>query len=188
MRFEVLRRDDHTCRYCGASAPDVQLTVDHVVPVALGGASEPANLVTACRDCNAGKSSTGPDEKIVAQVSADAMRWSKAMQQAAEQMANQFDRAKDYIADATDAWESYRVGVNDDGSPIPVPRPGDWKETVARWHDAGVPIEVLQSAVASAMGRKNVPNHQVWRYFCGIMWRKLSEMQELAAEIASGNR
>lgn len=32
-RFEVLRRDDHTCRYCGQSAPDVKLTVDHVLPV-----------------------------------------------------------------------------------------------------------------------------------------------------------
>lgn len=185
LRFEILRRDNHTCRYCGASAPDVKLTVDHVVPVALGGTHDPANLVTACRDCNAGKSSTGPDEKIVAAVSADAARWSEAMQQAAEQMARQKDHAQAYIAVATDAWESYRIGVNDDGSPILVPRPGDWMETVTRWHDAGVPAEVLQSAVAGAMGRKHVPNHEVWRYFCGIMWRKLAEMQQLAAEIAA---
>ena len=27
-RFEVLRRDAHTCRYCGSSAPDVKLTVE----------------------------------------------------------------------------------------------------------------------------------------------------------------
>lgn len=35
LRFEVLRRDNHTCRYCGSSAPEVKLTIDHVVPVAL---------------------------------------------------------------------------------------------------------------------------------------------------------
>lgn len=52
IRFEVLRRDNYTCRYCGGSAPDVKLTVDHVMPVALG---DPTNLVTACKDCNAGK-------------------------------------------------------------------------------------------------------------------------------------
>ncbi|MEJ7724319.1 MAG: hypothetical protein WKF64_08445 [Ilumatobacteraceae bacterium] len=31
LRFEILRRDGHTCRYCGARAPDVPLTVDHVI-------------------------------------------------------------------------------------------------------------------------------------------------------------
>jgi 5-methylcytosine-specific restriction endonuclease McrA len=25
LRLEVLRRDGHTCRYCGAQAPDVKL-------------------------------------------------------------------------------------------------------------------------------------------------------------------
>ncbi|MGC7224589.1 HNH endonuclease, partial [Mycobacteroides abscessus subsp. massiliense] len=37
LRYEVLRRDNYSCRYCGRSAPEVKLTVDHVVPVALGG-------------------------------------------------------------------------------------------------------------------------------------------------------
>lgn len=37
-RFEVLRRDSHRCRYCGAGLDDgARLTVDHVTPVALGG-------------------------------------------------------------------------------------------------------------------------------------------------------
>jgi 5-methylcytosine-specific restriction endonuclease McrA len=26
-RFEVFKRDNHTCRYCGGTAPDVVLTV-----------------------------------------------------------------------------------------------------------------------------------------------------------------
>jgi hypothetical protein len=58
LRYEILRRDSYTCRYCGASAPDVPLRVDHVTPVALGGADHPSNLVTSCEDCNSGKSST----------------------------------------------------------------------------------------------------------------------------------
>jgi 5-methylcytosine-specific restriction endonuclease McrA len=60
-RYEVLRRDNHTCRYCGGKAPDVALTVDHVTPVALGGTDGPGNLVAACRDCNAGKAASHPD-------------------------------------------------------------------------------------------------------------------------------
>ncbi|MFF0777048.1 HNH endonuclease [Streptomyces sp. NPDC003720] len=58
LRYEILRRDNHTCRYCGASAPDVPLRIDHVTPVALGGTDHPSNLVTSCEPCNNGKSST----------------------------------------------------------------------------------------------------------------------------------
>lgn len=71
LRYEVLRRDNHTCRYCGATAPDVPLRVDHVTPVALGGTDTPDNLVTACEPCNSGKSST--IEGFVAAVSARAV-------------------------------------------------------------------------------------------------------------------
>jgi hypothetical protein len=84
LRYEILRRDNHACRYCGAIAPDVKLTVDHVVPTALGGDDEPENLVTACADCNAGKSSTNPEAPLVADVKQDALRWSRAMEEAAE--------------------------------------------------------------------------------------------------------
>ena len=72
-RFEVLRRDNYTCRYCRST--ENQLTVDHVTPVALGGTDDPSNLVAACRDCNAGKASSSPDAETVARVSDDAMRY-----------------------------------------------------------------------------------------------------------------
>ena len=55
IRFEVLKRDSFTCQYCGKSAPDVQLEVDHIVPVAKGGDNSILNLITSCRDCNRGK-------------------------------------------------------------------------------------------------------------------------------------
>lgn len=37
-RFEVLRRDDFTCRYCRSK--DSELHVDHVTPVSLGTQAE----------------------------------------------------------------------------------------------------------------------------------------------------
>lgn len=55
LRFEVLQRDGFRCVYCGRSAADVPLEIDHVVPVAGGGKTEEDNLVTACGECNAGK-------------------------------------------------------------------------------------------------------------------------------------
>ena len=55
IRFKVLKRDRHTCTGCGARAPDVELEVDHIVPVSRGGTDELSNLRTLCKDCNTGK-------------------------------------------------------------------------------------------------------------------------------------
>jgi len=55
LRYSILERDRHTCQHCGATAPDVKLTVDHLIPVSAGGENHPDNLVAACVDCNAGK-------------------------------------------------------------------------------------------------------------------------------------
>lgn len=55
IRFEVFKRDKFTCQYCGASAPDVILEIDHLKPVSKGGTNDLLNLVTSCRDCNRGK-------------------------------------------------------------------------------------------------------------------------------------
>jgi hypothetical protein len=71
LRYEILRRDRYTCRYCGASAPDAPLRVDHVTPVALGGTNHPSNLVAACEPCNSGKTSS--IEGFVDDVQSDAV-------------------------------------------------------------------------------------------------------------------
>lgn len=55
LRFEVFKRDSFRCQYCGRSAPDVILEVDHIIPVAEGGKNDLLNLITSCRDCNRGK-------------------------------------------------------------------------------------------------------------------------------------
>lgn len=55
VRFEVLKRDKFTCQYCGRSAPEVVLEIDHIKPVSKGGTNDIMNLVTACKDCNIGK-------------------------------------------------------------------------------------------------------------------------------------
>jgi hypothetical protein len=54
-RFEVLKRDEFRCQYCGMSAPAVSLEIDHINPVAKGGDNNILNLVTSCIDCNRGK-------------------------------------------------------------------------------------------------------------------------------------
>ena len=61
-RFEVFKRDSFKCQYCGQSAPEVILHVDHIKPVAGGGESDILNLVTSCAGCNGGKAATPLDD------------------------------------------------------------------------------------------------------------------------------
>ena len=67
IRFEVFKRDKFTCQYCGSSAPDVILEVDHIKPVAEGGKNELFNLITSCRDCNRGKGKRKLDDNTEVQ-------------------------------------------------------------------------------------------------------------------------
>lgn len=56
VRFLVLRRDNWTCRYCGAKASgDTPIEVDHKQPRSAGGTDDLWNLVAACFRCNRGK-------------------------------------------------------------------------------------------------------------------------------------
>lgn len=58
MRFEILKRDNFTCQYCGRRAgngEDVVLHIDHVHPASKGGEWLMENLITSCRECNLGK-------------------------------------------------------------------------------------------------------------------------------------
>lgn len=54
LRFEVFKRDNFSCVYCGRNvkADSIKLECDHVVP---NGQNILSNLVTACRECNQGK-------------------------------------------------------------------------------------------------------------------------------------
>jgi 5-methylcytosine-specific restriction endonuclease McrA len=56
----VLRRDNHTCQYCGRRLG--VMTTDHVVPKAQSGSDSWENLVCACPDCNARKGRRTPSQ------------------------------------------------------------------------------------------------------------------------------
>lgn len=173
LRYEILRRDNHACRYCGATAPDVKLTVDHVVPSALGGSDDPTNLVTACAGCNGGKSASTPDAALVADVSQKAAQWGQAMQVAIEIRTAELaaDRARFEAFDR--AWQAW-------GNQ---PREADWKGSVARFLAAGLDDQFLADAIDTAMGNRKIPARDIWRYFCGICWREIDKIRELTAAI-----
>jgi hypothetical protein len=55
LRFEIFKRDNFTCQYCGRKPLSCEIEVDHKTPVCKGGKDSASNLVTSCVDCNTGK-------------------------------------------------------------------------------------------------------------------------------------
>lgn len=50
VTWDVFKRDNYTCRYCGRTG--IPLTVDHIDIWENGGATIKENLLSACRSCN----------------------------------------------------------------------------------------------------------------------------------------
>jgi hypothetical protein len=173
LRFAILARDNYTCYYCRAT--DAPLTIDHVLPVALGGTDEPSNLVAACKDCNAGKSSSSPDAATVAQVSDDAARWAAAMKLAAERLNASKAAASEQTKPFFDEWFigskpgwHYRL-------------PTDAEDVITQYIAAGMPPEVVRDAARIALRKSDVDNY--WQYFRGVANNMLAELQRDAAAL-----
>jgi hypothetical protein len=179
LRFEVLRRDNHACRYCGASAPDAVLTVDHVIPVTLGGTDDPGNLAAACSVCNAGKSSSSPDAPLVDDAAENALRWSKAMVLAHEAHRKPLrTRISDRAGFRENVWDrwTYRSGIKT----LTVDLPPGWENSIDRFFQAGVTLEDFTEAVRIAMTSKA---RDTFSYMCGVLWKWVGERQEIAFQI-----
>jgi hypothetical protein len=52
FRWNIFERDNFTCVKCGSKK---YLTLDHIVPVSLGGVTSEENAQTLCRSCNSRK-------------------------------------------------------------------------------------------------------------------------------------
>lgn len=180
LRYEILRRDGHACRYCGAKAPDTSLTVDHVVPVALSGTDDADNLVAACTDCNAGKSATTPDAPLVASVADDALRWARAMAAAAELQRAQRGAADQFVATFDEMWQGWFPDTHEQ---YDWHRDSGWRATIVRFRDAGLDVRDLDALLDDVMRRSNVPNGRIWRYFCGACWTAIRSRQDLARDL-----
>jgi hypothetical protein len=154
LRYEIFRRDRHTCRYCGATPPSVAITIDHVTPRVLGGTDDPSNLVTACTDCNSGKGSSSVGDPPVADLGAD-RRLAAAV---AEVLARHRADAERFhgIADRIMVrWEQYNLSPADKQRAADLhfeydfpPYPDDAYRVVRGWLAAGLDERLIDHVMS----------------------------------------
>lgn len=178
LRSEIFRRDNSTCRYCGAKAPEVKITIDHVIPITLGGSDDPSNLVTACAPCNSGKTSVPPDAPLVADVQAKAIRWAEAQKRAAAAMSADLQRVFAQRERFREEWDGWTWDMGKQNFPLP----SGWEDSVDRLLQAGVSQEILAECVAVAMRNDMVGVSNKFRYMCGVAWNKAKQIQEQTRE------
>lgn len=63
-RAYIVERDGGRCHLCGAKPKGAELTIDHILPLALGGTHSPENLAVACRSCNCAKGSRAANDQL----------------------------------------------------------------------------------------------------------------------------
>lgn len=181
LRFEILRRDDHTCKYCGGKPPEVALTVDHVLPESLGGTDEAHNLVAACVECNQGKASVAPDSPLVEDVAAFDAAFADAVRRAANEELVRIEQ-RQAVRDWFDhVWLNWKA----DGRALP--RDPSWPNSIESFLKAGLIVEEIEEMVDVSMRRTNISSDSKWKYFCGCCWRRVKERQERAMELMAAD-
>lgn len=89
-RALILKRDRHTCQYCGYAGPN--LTIDHVIPSSKGGQNTWQNLVTSCLECNNCKDNRTPEE------------WAAALKKV-------FAKETTNVSPLPFTWSAFQVGM-----------------------------------------------------------------------------
>jgi hypothetical protein len=79
-----------------------------------------------------------------------------------------------------DHWDGFTFGAIGYKQAVPIdPR---WASTVDNFLASGLRIHDLLDGIDIAMASRCRAD-ATWRYFCGVMWRKLTERQEVARQI-----
>lgn len=180
-RFEVLRRDGFRCYYCGTRGTETGqgLQIDHVVPVALGGSDKPTNLVSACRDCNSGKSATPADAETVADVDMVAANYNKARALALRALEANLQAEAEYVDTVWDAWNSVAPSYAAD-------RATDLDSFAADWYRRGIPLVVVIKALRISWGGPAATAQKV-RYAGGVIKHLLADAEDQTRALMAGD-
>ena len=178
VRFEVFKRDEFTCVYCGSKPPNVLLHVDHVIPCAADGSNDISNLVTACESCNQGKGARSLDsfpEQVVRDINRrrEIAEQTRAFNQFLAESREEQNEAIDRIASHwfrncgdKEAAENSTFVLAD-------------RESVRRFLERLTEMEIIHAVDRAHARRPHTLEDggftEAFRYFCGTCWGKIKD-------------
>jgi len=164
-RFEIFKRDEFMCQYCGSTPPAVVLEVDHILAVANGGENNCDNLITSCFDCNRGKAAT-PLTSVPETLAEKAARVKESEKQL-KAYYKILQSKKDRLY--SESWQIAEIllpGCGETGFNI------CYRKSIENFLQRLDYYEVEDSAHTAVF---RFPSYTVktFKYFCGICWRKI---------------
>jgi hypothetical protein len=174
VRFEVFKRDDFTCAYCGRTPPAVTLEADHIVPRVEGGGDEVENLTTSCMDCNRGKAGVPLENKTAVE---DLRSRTELIAERERQILSYNEvREAQRIRIETDlarAWDYWFERYGEET----MPRYYTPNESILRHYVKNLPLADVLDAIDIAVAKFPAPRAAAPKYFGGILRRKLEQHQ-----------
>lgn len=179
IRFEIFKRDNFTCQYCGNHPPEVILEIDHIIPKSKSGSDEINNLITSCFNCNRGKSNIELDKipnvlienkEIIEERENQYIEYQKLLKKI-ERRINK---------EVNDIQKIYKTYFND------YLFTDKFKISVRMFIEKIGYHEVKKSMVAACIKlhgskqywRTNISaNEAAIKYFCGICWNKIKNQE-----------
>jgi hypothetical protein len=164
-RFEVFKRDGFRCAYCGKEPPNVVLEVDHIDPKSKGGKDHLNNLLTACFDCNRGKSNI-PLEKAPLQ-----------LQENLEILKEKEDQLREYRRYIKKVEARINRDIEEINAVYAQAFPGwelsnQFKQVTLKKFTSLLPQHIIIESLHNAIFRINNKDQAI-KYFCGICWNKI---------------
>lgn len=174
-RFEVLKRDEFRCAYCGTAAEAADLHVDHIVPTSRGGTDEITNLITACSSCNLGKSNKLLDESSAPTVSTSVVvdledRLTRSVRYA-EAVVREREELAERVMDVMRAWAVAYHAVDRDGYLYLSEGEQYPEERSVRSFLGRLPLDRVLSMVDHTAVKFPYAGLTACRYFYGACWR-----------------
>lgn len=163
LRFEIFKRDNFACQYCGNHPPEIILEVDHINPASNGGENDPDNLITSCFNCNRGKAAN-----LLTSVPQSLRDKAYEVQEREEQIQGYqaiMQARRDRIE--AEVFHILRPFLNDDGS---VKR--DYFNGTKRFIER-LGYDEVYEAMEIALGAR-ISYGKKYKYFCGVCWNKIN--------------
>jgi len=180
LRFEIFKRDQFTCQYCGKNPPNAVLEIDHIEPVSKGGTNDEDNLLTSCFDCNRGKSDTELGDVKAVPIARKIERQREIQEQLSEY--NDFLlEVREYENQLIDEIGQY--WYNKTAKPEDIDRYvfNEERATSVRNFVKRLPAVEIYDAIDIAFSQIKPNGYGVrdtFKYFCGICWNKIRNGQE----------
>lgn len=166
IRFNVFKRDGFKCQYCGSTPPNSVLELDHINPVSKGGENDIDNLITACFDCNRGKSNSLltslpktviEKSELIIEKEEQLKRFNSLNKSIKTRLTKQTNKISDVYTDYFPEWELNLKA----------------KASIKNQFLKKLPVDTLIENMETACGRCN--ENDAFKYFCGICWTMIRE-------------